>query len=218
MKGIQFLFFFVCLLTGTRVFSQKAISIQAAVGWQVTIPSKLTVEQEGYPDIVIKKATYVAESFRLPPYWDYGATFLFGNHGIGLRTTHYKIIMENTTENVSVFRVTHGYNSVMLQYLYDLDHFYISPAVGVALAHPENTIRGQRHIQKNGIQGKGYYLTGPVFYGTIGKKLALTKQLFFLAESKFTAGYVDVPVVDGRAYFWHWSWVLQAGLCFDIGL
>ena len=85
--------------------------------------------------------------------------------------------------------------------------------LGGALANPFTIVRGQEWFENGGITApilneSGYHLTGPFMQVSLQKIGPLGLSI----ETKWVGGWVNVPVVDGNASFWHQSLHFLGGI------
>jgi hypothetical protein len=76
---------------------------------------------------------------------------------------HHKIYLTNTTPEVEHFSISHGYNLFTINRAWRTQHQYIwRVGLGLVVAHPESTIRGQTWDEGGGTLNQGgYYIAGP---------------------------------------------------------
>ena len=55
---------------------------------------------------------------------------------------------------------------------------------GVAITHPENTVRGRRVPEDEGILGAGYHLSGPTAMGAVGARISSRECPFLPLERR----------------------------------
>ena len=112
---------------------------------------------------------------------------------------HLKVYLKNLPEEVDRFSISHGYNQIFINRIFNAGGINRKVGLGWVAAHPENTVRGLKLDEKKGLFGDGYYLTGPAIqYGT-WKEIPLGKHFFLLAEVRISAAWATVPVVNGSA-------------------
>jgi hypothetical protein len=87
---------------------------------------------------------------------------------------------------------------------------------GIALAHPESTIRGKPFPENQGIFGMGYYISGPALIAGAGKQLRLMGGLFFVIETMAAASFANVPVKDGNAHVYNVVFQVNFGLGYGV--
>src|SRR5262249_10285342 len=89
------------------------------------------------------------------------------------------------------FRITHGYNLVMLNHAWSWNNFILRAGGGAVVAHHETIVRGLA-------EPEGYHFTGPVFQ-VAGEERIFFGRFFVSVEGKLTAARAHVPVALGEA-------------------
>lgn len=184
----------LCLLA----VAQSRWGVEVFLGDAYCFKSPLTIRQSGYENIRLN-ADYDNKSFKSPIY--YAIRLYRGNtqHAWELELIHLKLILKNRPPEVAQFEVSHGYNMVAVNHAWVFKPATFRLGAGVVIAHPENVIRGKALPGNEGIFKGGYYLSGPLLHGGIGKKFRLFGELYVAVEGKLTVAYANVPVVDGDA-------------------
>lgn len=195
------------------LFSQKW-SASLHFGYANNLPSRLTIKQNGYPDIVLT-AHYYSEPFISPYYWLWRISYQKNDQQkFEFEAIHHKIYLKNTTSEVEAFGISHGLNLLILNHVHVLKRqFHVNYGIGGVLAHAENTIRGKSLPEKGrGILGMGYYLSGIALNLSAGKYFNLSKRFYINTEVLFNPSYTIVPVVDGKAFVWNYAYQVIAGV------
>ncbi len=201
-------YYFVC-----NLYSQK-LSAEFHLGYADNFPSKLTIEQKGFPDINIK-AKYFSEPFISPFYWLWRVSYKRNEKSkFEFEAVHHKIYLENTNNEVEAFGISHGLNLLIFNFVRILPfNFHVNYGAGGVLAHAESTIRGRSLPEKGrGIFGMGYYMSGMALNFSAGKYFCLSNRFYVNTEIRFNPSYCVVPVVDGKAYVWNYSYQVIAGV------
>lgn len=191
------------LLGACSIFSQAVYakwSVEVAGGVPYNFPMPLLIQQDGKPDISFT-AHYETRPFSSPYYYNIRVGKWEGSKAWEVETIHHKIYLTNTSEEVSHFSISHGYNMFTLNraWLGTKDIIWRIGG-GVIIAHPESTVRGQTFDESGGtLNNGGYYLAGPTAMVSLGKRFYLTKAFFIELEGKATASYAYVKVEDGHA-------------------
>lgn len=173
-------------------------SLQVFGGSAWSIPTPLTIRQEGYPEIDIGLAKWRTKPFYESPYY---AVRLAGSRW-ALEIVHHKLYLpEGTHPEVQQFWVSHGYNLVLLERLSRSRSCNYWLGAGVVLAHPETIVRGQElsdppHAD---LSLRGFYLGGPAVAVSASRTLVPYRNLSLIAEVKASAAWARIPVAGGYA-------------------
>lgn len=201
MKGICpiLLLLTLAVVSPYQLLGQGKFSFEFLPGGAVSLPSKLTIHQEGYPDITLA-AKYRHDNLILPFYYSYRASWSINNSwGVEIEMNHLKIILENRPAEIAEFSVTHGYNQVWINIARIFKGFTFRAGIGGVVAHPENTIRGKKYDQDFGLFKEGYHLCGTTTQLAVQKKYYIGHHFYFSGEIKFNGAYARIPIVDGFA-------------------
>ena len=191
------------IFLGGFVFAQeKEIHWEAQIkpGWVYNVPSPLVIKQNGFEDIRMN-AKYYSEPFKFPVYLATQIGRWADNKLWELESIHHKLYLGNKPPEIKIFTISHGFNMVMINrgWMFREGLIYRVGA-GAVLAHPESEIRNLKHDETNGIFGWGYYISGPCAQTSLEYRKIFWNHLILSLSTKFTAGYVNVPVYDGRAH------------------
>lgn len=160
--------------------------------------STLKIEQAGQPDLEFD-ADWETRAFEPPVYW----ALRFGRegevHGWAIELNHHKIYLQNPTEEVESFSISHGLNFLTGQYRWRHPRWYLLGLGGVAIAHRENTVRGLAVPETGGLFDAGYELTGPVIGIGAGSVVPIKGVLGLSLEMRLVQSWISVDVADGRA-------------------
>ena len=119
-----FLIILACLLLAlsapNKAFSQRTWTFQFSLGDAYCFDMPLTIEQEGYEKIELK-AKYKTKSFQLPVYYSWKIGTANGNKGWELELTHLKITLTNNPPEVQHFEISHGYNYLTINRIWDYE-------------------------------------------------------------------------------------------------
>lgn len=172
-----------------------------------TFPANLTIMQEGHPDLSFN-TRFKTKGFTLPPYYSIRGGWQAGQCSYELEMIHHKLFARDLPPEVEHFEITHG-----------LDFFFLNNScpwwegkarwrvgAGMALANPYNIVRGEKWFENGGLtvpimNEAGYHPTGPFVQMAMQKTFRYGISL----ETKWAGGWIDIPVVDGRATMWHQS-------------
>ena len=200
----------------TMTFAQKAEwNIQAGGGVNVATPSNVRFSFDDGSSFS-HRAKWRTEPLKLPPYWDYRLEYEKQKTVISLRMSHLKLIMDNPSSNVEYFEVTHGLNTLQLNYGQYFKGFLFYGGAGLSFAHPESKVRGMvfKDHDKGAVLGTEYKIAGPNLEVGISKRLPLSNAFFVNLETRVMNSWVNVPVYEGRAKFNAWTFHLKASLGF----
>lgn len=193
--------FFLCIF-----FLKAAVSPAQDIKWDFEIfsgliynfPSPLKVYQNNYKTISLW-AKYKTEPFTLPPYYDLRITRMVNQKGWDFEFFHHKLYLLNNPSEIRFFNISHGYNIFTIKRVLEKNGFICHFGGGFVLTHPENDVRGKRLDETKGIAGKGYYFSGVVAEAAIDRRYYFNNYLYVSVESKITASYSSVPIVNGHA-------------------
>jgi len=191
---IPMLLFFNVSHTNT----QTKWSVETLVGDAYCFKTPLTIKQTGYDDINFQ-AKYSTNSFKLPIYYSVHIAKWNREKAWELEFVHLKIKLNNNPPEVQRFEISHGFNLLIVNRIWENNKFIFRFGGGIVIAHPENIVRGKPLNQNKGILNKGYYIAGPTAQLAIGKRFSLFNNLVFMLAGKLTGAYARVPVKDGHA-------------------
>ena len=195
--------------------AQKLITIEFYSGLPYNVPLPLTISQVGEPDINLT-AHYRSDPFEIPIYWNWRISYWNDNHAFEVEATHHKIFLKNTPTEIQEFSISHGFNTITINYAWKENSYVFRTGCGIVLAHPESIIRGKKFDESGGIFDAAYQLTGPTINLTAGKRFNITRRLFFELDTKINLSYAMVPVVDGEAKLYNIALQFNFGLGFDL--
>jgi hypothetical protein len=201
-KIFKIIVVFILFCISINLDAQHKIYLEILPGAAYVLPSYLTIEQEGYPDIK-HLARYEIRSFDSPIYYSVrtGIT-LNESTALEIELNHLKLYLDNNPPEIQRFSISHGYNQLWFNVRKEFAFFDLRAGIGPVVAHPENTVREQKLSGTGGLFNNGYFLNG------ITSQLALQKRIFFgdhfylNAETKLNVSYTRTHVVDGHAKLW----------------
>jgi hypothetical protein len=180
-------------------------------GAPLNLKTPLRISQAGFPELEFD-GEYRTRPLRVPLYWALRAS-LGGPRGRwGLMLVHHKLYLRGGPPEIQTFSVSHGLNLVTLEREWPLRAAGLHAGLGFVVAHPENTVRGQRLDQSEGFLGAGYYLTGPVAALAAGRRIPLGRAFSLGLELRVTLARARVPVAGGHARLTSAALHLLAGL------
>ena len=188
----------LALLLPATARAQASWRIEGFGGSALSLPSRLTVRQEG-EETVRMRARWETRPLADAPYYAYRVERWEGDAGWAVELLHHKVYLRNETEVVEHFEVSHGYNQLTLARAWGAGRTMTRLGAGVVIAHPENTIRGRPLDEERGLLTEGYHFAGVAAQGARGVRLRLAGRLALVAEAKVTAAWARVPVDGGSA-------------------
>lgn len=168
------------------------------IGTAVNRDTSLEIEQAGQPDLSLD-AEFATRPFEQPLYWALRVGWEGERHAWALDLHHHKLILENPTPEVESFSITHGYNLLSAQHAWLRRGWRFFALLGVVVAHPESTVRGQPKDESTGWWSAGYELAGPVMGGGASVALRVGSILELNLEGRVSWSTVAVDVAGGRA-------------------
>jgi hypothetical protein len=194
--------FLLCLIFSCYpiwdAYPQKGWSFEYLLGDAFIIPTSLTVKQNGYEDIkLIPK--YRRDSFEQPLYYSIKLSKGNGKSAWEIELLHLKIFLDNKPEEIQQFGISHGYNYVYFNRVWEKRQFIVRLGLGLIVAHAENTVRERKLAENGGIFNAGYYISGSAVQGTVANRLRLIAGAYLGIEGKLTISYSRIPVADGHA-------------------
>jgi hypothetical protein len=179
--------------------AERGMAVEFLLGGALNAPTTLKIEQDGRTTIELD-AEYETRSFDLPLYW--AIRFDWGMTGSRweLQFVHHKIYLENTTEEVESFEITHGFNMFTLNRAFDRKYAVLRVGAGVVIGHSESVVRGVHDSgHDRGIFNTGYELAGPALLAGVGRSFSIYSGFFFTPEIQLSAAWARVGVADGKA-------------------
>lgn len=183
---------------------RRHLSVEWATGGSNSLPTPLTISQDGFPDISINHAHYDTNPFEGSKYYAYRFGLWKNKSAWEFEWVHNKIYLTDLPSTVQLFDITHGYNLLFVNRARTIldknPRFSLVRrfGAGVVIAHPENIIRNQELPDGGGIS-EGYYLAGVAGQASLQGQLHLGQHVFLKAEGKLTGAWANVPVVQGSA-------------------
>lgn len=203
MKAITHLILILLLLIiAEESIAQKGIYLEMLPGAAYTIPSKLSLQQDGFEDISFR-AIYKTEPFKLPIYYSLRVSYYFRNDiAIETELNHHKIYLTNNPVEIQQFSISHGYNQLWFNVLKDYNQIGIRAGIGPVIAHPENTVRNLRLPQNGGLYSKGYFIHGVSSQLGLQYRFNFARYFFLTFETKANFSYSRTIIVNGHATLW----------------
>lgn len=188
------------LLLLTPLCALATWSVEVGSGAPYNFPMPLHIHQNG--QYINMTANYETRPFEMPYYYDLRIGKWEGNRAWEFEDIHHKIYLENTTDQVQHFSISHGYNFFFInRALRASNQLIYRFGCGIVIGHPESTINGEVFPEDGGtLNNWGYYLAGPAAQASLGRRFYLSHKFFVELEGKVTAGYAIVPVAgNGQA-------------------
>jgi hypothetical protein len=178
------------------------VSLDLMTGNGYNVPTPLTIDQTGFPEIRFTAHWDTKPLGPYAPYYTYRFTF-WNTKQTGaweLQHVHDRIFLKNTTAEVPFFAIHFGYNYLLGGRAWTMHGFVLHTDGGLVVTSPQNTVRGLSVNLGLGSEHHGYNLAG------IGGQVALSRQIDLLphvhaiAEGALMMGHANVPVVNGTGH------------------
>ncbi len=177
--------------------------LQMSPGAAHCFKTPLKITQSGYPDLRFS-ARYKTESLQLPIYYSIKIGSTMQGKGWELEMIHLKLFLVNNQPEIQQFHISHGFNILQLNRIWELDWILLRAGGGMVIAHPENIIRGMK-LNDPGLLQTGYFLAGPCFQLSAAKEIPLWRGLYLATEVKTTIALTRIKVFEGHALTPHAS-------------
>ena len=180
------------------IFSLFMISVVHAESiWRVEIQTgsahsfdtTLSIDQTSGPSFEFS-ADYETRPFTSAPYSDWRVSRWVGEAGWELEFLHHKIYLKNTPPGIETFRMTNGYNFLLLNRAWEVHGFVLRAGGGVIIPFPISKIGDT-------VTDGGYRLAGAGAQAAIGRRFSIGSKFFLAAEAKITLGYAHVDLNGG---------------------
>ena len=175
-------FFLLSYLLSVELTAQSKLVIEIGTGLPYNLPLPLTIRQSGEGTYHLT-AQYNSRPFEIPIFWDWHIGYWSGSSGWELEAIHHKLFLANKPADVQQFDISHGLNLVIFNSCFLKYGFIFKAGAGISLTHPENVVRGKKLDEHQGIFDQGYYVSGPAFLFTAGKRLYLIENIFLSFEA-----------------------------------
>lgn len=183
--------------------SQNAFArlrVELMGGSSISLPTLLTIYQENLPKISM---TAHYDTRPLTPAFYYAIRFGWWGKDSGweLELVHQKIYLNNPTAEVEDFKVTFGYNLLLINYARKWRGIVFRGGGGAVIVHTSSRIRGlDFSLPDNGVFGGTYDLAGVGGQIAVAYPYYFTERFFANVEAKFTAAFAVVPIAQGVAH------------------
>jgi hypothetical protein len=198
MRGPLAIAWLALALQGPAARAQEpGWSVEGFLGGAWNLPTRLTIRQDGQPDIVAT-ARYSTHGLRLPVYYAARAGRWGPGSGWELELLHHKLYLDEPPALVQHFEVTHGFNLVSVLRGWREGAIRLRAGCGAVVAHAESEVRGARLRHGGNLPG-GYHLAGLAVQAAGGRRFGSARGPFAVVEVKLTAALARVPVASGSA-------------------
>jgi hypothetical protein len=198
----------------TIAHAQSHFSFELHSGGAYSVPLPLKIKQQGYPDLKLT-AHFRTEAFTLPVYWDMRFSRWKDEKSWELELIHHKLYLDNTSEEVQKFNISHGFNMILLNRGFNRKIFRYRAGAGIVLAHPESNIRGKEFGSSTDDYDLGYYLSGPVMNLAFSKPIRFWGRFYINAEAKTTFAYSRIKIAEGNSDVYNLAFHLILGIGYD---
>jgi hypothetical protein len=189
----------ICIICQPQaLLGQRSWTFNYSLGEAYNLNMPLVIEQQGFEKLKFT-AHYNTHAFKMPLYYSLKLGTSRERKGWELELTHNKIFLTNNPPEVQFFRITHGYNYLTINRIWDKDFLILRIGAGMIIAHPENSVRNMSYDTSLGFLNRGYHLSGAGLQLAAEKRFHLFKGLFFSLEVKAAAAIARVGVAEGHA-------------------
>ena len=190
--------------------AQSRWSFELHGGQVFNVPMPLTIRQEGFQDIKLW-ARFDAEPFVLPVYWDWRFSRWEAGKAWEFEVIHHKLYLSNTTPEIQKYNISHGFNMLMFNRVFQKKFVRVRVGAGVILAHPESKIRGKEFGDTGNDMDMGYFISGPVVTFAVSKPFYLGSRFYINAEVKTTFAYSSIKIANGNSDVYNLAFHLNLG-------
>ena len=180
-------------------------TFEFSMGTAFSAPTPLTISQSGHPDIRIT-ADYATKPLHPRQYYAFRLARWSGDRGWLLEQLHHKVYLKNLPAEVAAFEVSHGYNIITINRGWRRGRTQLLLGGGLVVTYPHSEVRGKIYSQDS-----PYRLSGAGFQGAATRRFDLSQHFFVNGETKLTAAWARVPIVDGHAKVPNVAFHLLAG-------
>ena len=200
MRGIRIRWVFpllVFVVLGSPVLAQ--VSIDAFTGTAYNLHTRLSITQEGEPDLGFT-AHYETRPLEDTPYFGVRVSFWKHNRAWVGTLVHHKLYLGNPPPEVQYFKITYGFNMATLGLGWRHGNLVYTVGAGAVVTHAASIVRGKRYLAAGGPLNRGYTFSGVTALGSLQYRLPLSHAFYLSAETMASAAYVQVKVKDGEAH------------------
>jgi hypothetical protein len=185
------LFLLIALVNSSDSYSESIWSIEIQTGSAYNLSTTLQIQQANQSNLEFD-ADYATKPWEDAPYYGYRISRRKYQSTWEIEFLHHKLYLENNPPEVQRFEITHGYNMLFVNHVWNLRNFDIRAGGGIVISHTESTIR-------NLPLETGYDLSGIAGQLGASKRLYLSHHFFLNLETKFTFSHASVSINQGDA-------------------
>lgn len=210
-----YIFLLIIFMEADEAAAQRRLNFEFYTGLPYNIPLPLTISQEDEADLNLT-AKFNSEPFNIPIFWVWRISLWNGGTAWELEAVHHKLFLANNPPEVQEFSISHGLNLITINRGWNFSALIFRIGAGIALAHPETTVRNRTLPEDGGIFHWGYYLTGPALLLSAGKNFRLSDYFYVTCEARINSAYAYIPIKNGSARLYNVSLqlILGAGTSF----
>ncbi len=185
------------LLLSAALGSSAGPKLEAFLGASASAATPLLIRQAGAEDLSFT-ASWSTASFNTPPYWAVRLGWGLGAAEASVEVVHHKLFLERPPPGVDRFSISHGFNLVLLGAAVPLDGRVLARAgLGVVVAHPESSIRGEEHGAGEPLAG--FSVSGVAASAGLERRFPLARVFFASLSLSASVAWARVPVARGTA-------------------
>jgi hypothetical protein len=187
------------------------VSIDAFTGTAYNLHTRLSIMQEGEPDLGFT-AHYQTRPLEDTPYFGVRVSLWKNNRAWVGTLVHHKLYLANPPPEVKYFKITYGFNMATLGLGWRYGNLVYTVGAGAVITHADNIVRGERYLGTGGPLNRGYTFSGVVALGSLQYRIPLFRKFYLSGETLASAAYIEVKVKDGEAHVPAAAFHLHAGL------
>lgn len=168
------------------------------IGQAFQLPSDLTIQQDGEPNININ-AEWETKSFEMPPYWSIRNGVWKQSKAWEYELIHLKVYLKDLPTEVQRFSISHGQNLFYVNRAWLVGSLIYRWGVGVTISHPEVTVRHVKTPETGGFGDLGYQISGAATQLSVQYANSFHKKWDGSLEGKLFASYSDIRLEQGTA-------------------
>jgi hypothetical protein len=178
----------------------QSISVDLMGGTAYNVPTPLTIQQAGFPDIHLTAHYDTKPLGPFAPYYSWRVDFWSKDGAWEVQQVHHRLFLSNTTPEVQFFAIHYGYNYFLVGRAWRTHGFVVHASGGLVVPNPDNIVRGKSlNGQGPNALDVGYRISGGGAALAVSRQIALGTHVYLLADGGLIAGRASVPVVDGSA-------------------
>jgi hypothetical protein len=188
-------------LVSTPAQAQR-LSLDVMTGNGYNVPTPLTIDQAGFPEIRFTAHWDTKPLGPYAPYYTYRFAIWNEKHTAAweLQQVHHRVFLTNTTADVPFFAIHFGYNYILGGRAWTVHGCVLHTDAGLVVTSPQNTVRGLSINSGLGSVHTGYNLAGVGGQVALSRQLELVPHLHVIAEGAVMMGHANVPVVGGTGH------------------